>query len=173
LKQGDALSSLLCNFALKYAIRRFQANQDGLKLNGIHQLLIYTVDVNILGGNIHSIKKNTEALIVARKETGLEVNAEKTKFMFMSRDRNAGQNHSIKIGNKSFKSVEEFKYLGTNLTKQNSIHEEIKSRLNMGNACYHSVQNPLCSRLQSKNTKGRVYRTIILPIVFMGVKRGL
>jgi hypothetical protein len=64
--------------------------------------------------------------------------------------------------------VEEFKYLGTTLTDRNSIHEEIKSRLKSGNACYHSVQNLLCSRLLSKNTKIRVYRTVVLPVVLYG-----
>jgi hypothetical protein len=73
-----------------------------LKVNGTHQLLVYADDVNILGGSIHAIKKNTEALVVASKEIGLEVNAEKTKYMAMSRDQNAGQNHNIKIDNKSF-----------------------------------------------------------------------
>jgi hypothetical protein len=64
--------------------------------------------------------------------------------------------------------VEEFKYLGTNLTNQNSIQEEIKSRVNSGNACYYSVQNVLSSRLISKNLKIRIYRTIILPTVLYG-----
>ena len=73
LKQGDALSPLLFNFALEYAIKRVQVHQDGLKLNGTHQFLAYADDVNILGGGVHTIKKNAEALVAATKEIGLEV----------------------------------------------------------------------------------------------------
>jgi hypothetical protein len=76
--------------------------------------------------------------------------------------------YNIKIDTKSFESVEEFKYLGTTLTNRNSIHEEIQSRLTSGNACYHSVQNLLSSRLLSKNTKVRVHRTVVLPVVLYG-----
>jgi hypothetical protein len=100
LKQGDALSSLLLNFALEYAIRMVQENQVGLKLNGIHQLLAYTDNVTLLGDNIDTIKKNTETLIGARKEVGLEINVEKTKYMLLSRHQNVGQNRDIKITNR-------------------------------------------------------------------------
>jgi hypothetical protein len=85
LKQGDVLLPLLFNFALECTIRRVQINQDGLKLNGMHQVLVY-VDNVILGGSIHAIKENAEALVVASKEIGLEVNADKTKYMIMSLD---------------------------------------------------------------------------------------
>jgi len=159
LKQGDALSPLLFNFALEYAIRRVQVNQDGLKLNGTHYLLVYVDDVNILGGGVHTVKENAEALIVASKKIGLEVNVDKTKYMVMFRDQNAGQSHNMKTDNSSFGRVEEFKYLGTNLPYQNSIQEEIKSRLKSGNGCYHSVQNLLSSSLLSKNLKIEIYRT--------------
>jgi hypothetical protein len=119
LKQGDVLSSLLFNFALEYAIRKVQENQVGLKLNGTHQLLAYADDVNLLGDHKDTINKNTETFIYASKEVGLEVNVEKTKYMLVSRDQNAGQNRDIKIGNRSFENVSQFKYMGSTVTSQN------------------------------------------------------
>jgi len=92
--------------------------------------------------------------------------------MVMSRDQNAGGGHSIKCDNNSFESVEEFIYLGTNLTNQNSSQEEIKSRWRSGYACYSSEQKLLSSSLLFKNIMVKIYRTIILPIVYMGVKLG-
>jgi hypothetical protein len=88
-----------------------------------------------------TIKKNTETLIDASKEAGLEANPEKTKYMLVSRSQKIGQKHSIKIVNRFSEDVAKFKYLGTTLTHQNYTHEEIKSRLNSGNACYHSVHS--------------------------------
>ena len=116
MKQGDALLPLLFNFALEYAVRRVQVNQDGLKLNGTHHLLAYADHVNIVRGSIHTVKENAEALVVATKETGLEVNADKTKYMVMSREQTAGLSHTMKVDNSSIERVEEFKYLGTTLT---------------------------------------------------------
>ena len=87
--------------------------------------------------------------------------------MIMSRDKNAGRSHSMKIDNSSIERVEEFKYLGTTLTNKNSIQEKIKSRLKLGNA-YYLVQNLLSSSLLSKMLKIKIYRTIILPVVLYG-----
>ena len=90
--------------------------------------------------------------------------------MVMSRDQNSGRIHSVRINNSTFERVEEFNYLRTTLTRLNSIPEEIKSRLRSGNACYHSVQNILSSRLLSKNLKIKIYRNIMLPVVLYGCK---
>jgi hypothetical protein len=88
--------------------------------------------------------------------------------MLLSCHQNIGRNGNIKIANVSFENVSQFKYLGTTVTNQNLIQEEIKRRLNAGNACYHLVQNLLSSRLLSRNLKIRIYKTIILHLVLYG-----
>jgi hypothetical protein len=116
LKQGDALSRILLNYALEYAIRRVQLIQNGWKLNSTHRILVYADYINIFGKSVHNIKENAEVLIEISKVIGLEVNADKSKYMVMSRDQHAGQSHSTKTDNSFFERVEEIKYLGTTLT---------------------------------------------------------
>jgi hypothetical protein len=94
-----------------------------LKFNGTHQLQVYANGVNLLGDNIDSIKRSTETLIDGSKEVGLEVSTLKTKYMLLSRHQNIGQNRNIKIGDRSFENVAQFKYLRTTMTYQNLIHE--------------------------------------------------
>jgi hypothetical protein len=139
-----------------------------LELNGTHQILVNADDVNLLEENINIRKKNAETLLDASKEIGVEVNSEKTNYVFMSRHQTAGQSNDIRVAKKSFEKVEKFKYLGATLTDQNCIHEEIRNKLNSGNACYHAVQNLLSSHLLSRNVKIKIYKIIILPVVLYG-----
>jgi hypothetical protein len=88
--------------------------------------------------------------------------------MLLSRHQNVGQNRDVKIANRSFENVSQSKYLWTTVTNQNLIQEEIKRRLNSGNASYRSVQSLLSSRLLSKNLKIGIYKMIILPVVLYG-----
>jgi hypothetical protein len=170
LKQGDAIPPLLFNFALGSAVLRVQENQDGLKLNGTHQLLVYADGVNMFGGSVYAIKKNAEAFVCSSKETGAEENADTFKYIAMSRDHNVRRNRNMKIDNNSFERVEGFKYLGTALRYKKFIQEEIKSRLKSGNACCHAVQNVLSSSLLSKSIKIKINSTIILLVVLYGCK---
>ncbi|KAJ4431300.1 hypothetical protein ANN_19897 [Periplaneta americana] len=118
--------------------------------------------------NPQTIRENAEILVEASKAIGLEVNPEKTKYMIMSRDQNIVRNGTIKIGDLSFEEVEKFKYLGATVTNINDTREEIKRRINMGNACYYSVEKLSSSSLLSKKLKIVIYKTVILPVVLYG-----
>jgi len=139
-----------------------------LELNGTLQLLVYGDNVNLVGGRVCTIERNSEASVFTSKEIGLEVDADKSNYIVMTQDQNAGHSHTMKIDNISFERVEEFRYLAATVINQNSIQEEIKRRLKSENACYHSVQNLLSSSLRSKNINIKIHRTIILPVVFNG-----
>jgi hypothetical protein len=147
LNQGDVLAPLLFNFALEYAIRNVQGKADGTKNNGTHYLLVCADDVNLLGGDIRVdiIKKNTQTLFDASKEVGIEVNTEKTKYTLLSCHQNTGQYLHMKIACRCFENVAQFRYLRTRVRSKKLIQEDIKRRLNSGDACYHSVQSLLFS----------------------------
>jgi hypothetical protein len=104
------------------------------------------------------------------EEVGLEINVERAKYSYMllSRHQNVGHIRDIKLANRSFENVSQFKYFGMTVTNQNLIQEEIRKRSNSGNACYHSVQSLLSSRLLSRNVQIRIYNAIILPVVLYG-----
>ena len=138
-------------------------------LDGTHQVLAYADDVNLIGDDIRTIKRNTDVLFNDCKDIGLAINTRKTKYMEKGRHRGMIANEHIRIGSgNSYKNVKIFKYLGSLVTSQHSIQEEIKHRLKAGDSCYYSVQTLLSSRLLSKNLKIKIYKTIILPVVLYG-----
>jgi sorting nexin-29 len=154
---------------LEYAITSVQENQEGLKLKETRQLLTYAEDVDVVGEHMNTIKKTQKLLLDASQDVGLEVNPEKTKYLLMSCSQRIGQKYTIKIANRSFEDVAKFKYLRTTLTDQNCVQEEIKSRLNSGKACCHSVQSLLSSRLLYRNVKVKIFCQLFCT----GMKLGL
>jgi hypothetical protein len=132
VKQVDVLSP-----TNDYKLPNVQEYREEVESNGTHQLLFYADDVNTLSENRNTIKKTTQALTEANwggGGGGLELNTKITNTV-VSHHQHAGQNHDVPIAKKSFKHVAKFKHLGTRVTNHNCIQEEIKGRINWGNAC--------------------------------------
>jgi hypothetical protein len=121
MKQGNDIPTLLFNFALEYAIKKMRENQVVLTLNRTHQLLAYADDVNLLRDNVDPMKKNTETLIDASKEVGLEINVKRAKYMLLPRHHNAGEILDTKVANRLFENTSLLKYLEMLVTNQNFI----------------------------------------------------
>jgi hypothetical protein len=113
-------------------------------------------------------KKNTKSLIATSEQIGAAVNAEEAKHMAISCDQQAGQNHNTTSVHKSSERAEQVNYLGTTLTHENSIQEDMNCRPKSGNACHHSVKNLLTSSFLSRNITTKIHKTLILLVVFYG-----
>ena len=137
-------------------------------MNGSHQVLAYAEDINLIGDDIRTIERKVHVLLNACNGIGLAENTGKTMYMEIGRHRGIIANEHIRIGSNSYEKVKSFKYLGSLVTNQNSIQDEIKCRLKAGNSHYYSVQILLYSGLSSKNLKFKIYKTIILPVVLYG-----
>ena len=136
LKQGDGLSTTLFNLTLEYVVRKLQSGDPGVTLNGTTQILGYADDLDLLGDSREAVQINTRILLDAAKETGLEINEEKTKYMVMDRLGTSQEMGDLQVGRHTFEKVSEFRYLGTTVNDKNEIGTEINKRIHSGNACF-------------------------------------
>ena len=120
--------------------------------------------------SVHVIKKNTEALLVGSKENGVEVGADKTKFMVMSRDNIAGRSHNIKIDNSFFEMVKMFRYFWNNLNKSKFSSGRNEEQTDVRECLLSFGAESFFLQFAIRNLKIKLYRSIMLPVVLYGCK---
>jgi Reverse transcriptase (RNA-dependent DNA polymerase). len=167
LKQGDALSPLLFNFTLEYAVKKVQEINLGLDMNGTHQVLAYADDVNLIGDDIR-IERNADVLLNACNDIGLAVKTGKTKYMEVGRHRDMTANEHSVVGSNSYENVKIFITfrLFINISKFYQL-------VNLRKEIHVIIQSKHVSRILSKNLKMKIRKTVILPVqLYMVVKHG-
>ena len=167
LKQGDGLAPTLFNLALEYVIRAMNMDSSGTLLIKSTQLVAYADDINIMSRRLGDAESLLHNLNNAAKEVGLHINESKTKAMMQSKTRTPA-NSSITVGDLNIEYVDNFNYLGCNLSKDANETDEIKRRIQLANKTYFSVLPIINSKLAHRNTKLRVYKTIIRPVLCYG-----
>lgn len=167
LRQGDVISAILFNLVLERAVRRISSNPGGTLFNRQVQTLAFADDVGLIARSKKALSEGFKELEAAAGELGLEINEEKTEYMLMTR-RDVLHQGKVELGRKSFKNSKQFKYLGSTLTNNNSVTQEIETRLAAGNKSYFALLRVMKSSIISRDTKIRVYLTVIRPVVLYG-----
>ena len=163
LRRGDSLSTLLFNLCMEKIIRNVRINPGGTILNRTRQCLAYADDVVILGRSERYLTETLEEMIAVAHQIGLQMNDTKTKYMINRQDKNKLK--AVELMGKKYEKVESFKYLGWVITSGNDIETEIKSKIAVGNKCYHALRPILTKRTISQSIKTRLYKTVIRPTV--------
>lgn len=166
LRQGDALSTVLFNIVLERAVRKIEINPGGTIYNRGSQVLAYADDLVLISRSVQELQEHFLQLEQEAKKVGLSVNTVKTKYMIATRNDNRwGNSNTVQIGDHNFERVYKFKYLGSIVSVDNKISDEISERLKDGNRSYGALLPLMKSKDLSKNEKKKIYRTIIRPIV--------
>jgi Reverse transcriptase (RNA-dependent DNA polymerase) len=167
LRQGDPLATLLFNLTLEAAVRTTDIDPSGTIFTKSSQLLGFADDLDLIGRNMDAVKDKFMALEGKCSDLGLKVNDAKTEYMIIPpSNRHLEQN--VTIGTHTFKMVNRFVYLGSELNANNDITDEIKRRITLGNRSYYSLLKILRSKSVSRNTKCVLYKTTIRPVVTYG-----
>ncbi|KAG7296948.1 hypothetical protein JYU34_019852 [Plutella xylostella] len=167
LKQGDALSPMLFNLVLEYVLRKVLTLEVGIKLNGRHKVVGYADDLALLGETSAEVRAMADVLGTEALKVGLRINHDKTEYLNMTRSRN-NRVADLQVGNIQYKGVVKFKYLGCTINATNSRDDEINIRVQNALRCSAALHKVLTSRLLSRSTKLRIYKTIIRPILMYG-----
>lgn len=166
LRQGDGLACLLFNFALEGAVRQSEIQVGGSVFNHTAQILGYADDIDIIGGTFGAMSEAFTNLEAAAARFGLEVNQSKTKYMLTNATRRAPER--IQVNGYTFDTVNEFIYLGSLVTNDNEMVAEVQRRIQAANRCYFGLVPQLKSRVISRTTKLRLYKTLIRPVLTYG-----
>jgi hypothetical protein len=165
LRQGDKLSTILFNLALEKVIRAMTINWNGTIFNTSKQLVAFADDADLIGRGTVAIKEMFVEMEKEAEPIGLNVSEDKTKYLTLDRKHGSRIGQNITIDEYNFEVVQSFKYLGSIVNVDNDIEEEVKTRLSQGNRCFYALKHLFRNTLVSRNTKLRLYKTLIRPIV--------
>ncbi|GAB0096944.1 hypothetical protein DMENIID0001_125290 [Sergentomyia squamirostris] len=168
LTQGDLLSPLLFNFALEAVVRGVSIRSGGTIYNRSAQILAYADDVVLIGRNHNSAKQVCIELMAEAERFGLHVNENKTKYMVTTAKNHSPIMQNMVVGEMNFEAVESFKYLGTLINRDNVVSAEIEHRISQGNKDFFALLRLFKSRSLSRNTKLKIYKTVIRPVILYG-----
>lgn len=169
LKQGDALSPMLFNLILEHVIRKVLNHDSGVELNGKHQIIGYADDLALLGTCANEVRIMAKTLEEEGRKVGLRINQDKTEYFHMRRYKDTrARRKDLVVEGTTYKGVEKFKYLGCTVTDTNERHEEIDIRIHNALRCSAALHQILVSKLISRRTKIRIYKTVIRPILMYG-----
>ncbi|KAG7309934.1 hypothetical protein JYU34_004449 [Plutella xylostella] len=169
LKQGDALSPALFNLVLEYVIQKVLTHDGGVQLNGQHKVIGYADDLALLGESEREVQEAAKILEEEAHRVGLRISTEKTEYLHMTRYRgNHEVRKNLQVGETAYKGVAKFKYLGCTITDTNTREQEIDIRVQNALRCSAALHKVLVSKLLSRKTKIRIYKTVIRPILMYG-----
>lgn len=165
VRQGDGLSPLLFNLVLEDALKGTKQEQRGITIGRRIQVLAFADDVALVAESKDVLMRLTRILIMEAKMVGLGVNESKTKYLTVSKGMVENERNSLKVDNFEFEQVNEFKYLGVIMTKDNREESEIHNRLAQASRTYWSLEKLFKSKWLSRKTKISIYHTIIIPVL--------
>uniref|UniRef100_A0A8D9DWW4 Craniofacial development protein 2 n=1 Tax=Cacopsylla melanoneura TaxID=428564 RepID=A0A8D9DWW4_9HEMI len=167
LKQGDCLSPILFNLVLEKAIRKVTETNEGITMGQIINILAYADDIILIAETEDGLKTLARTLVDEATPFGLEINVGKTKYMYFTREERR-RKEDLDMGEDKFERVDSFKYLGSNLDEKNRMEEEILERVKIGNRTRFSLKKMMSSKLLSRTSKLRMYKSLIIPVVLYG-----